>query len=115
MVYLKKRSHFKKILGAFTVIISLGLLAGCHHSSPEDKIQKVSERIASKLDFNDQQKNILNDITSDLKKDFKEEKNIRLSHQDDIKKLILADTLDKDKIKVLIKERQERMNAKIDK
>lgn len=108
------RRRWPKVLGILFAIGSVGFLAGCH-KSPEERMTAISEKIADKLDFNAQQKALLTDITSELKKDFTEEKNLRKSMKDDFKSMILADDLDKAKLKEHIKARQERMNSKIDK
>lgn len=75
----------------------------------------ISEKIASKLDFNDQQKALLADITNELKKDFADEKALRNAKQEEFKSMLLADELDRAKIKNLIKERQARIDSKVDK
>ncbi|WII70847.1 Spy/CpxP family protein refolding chaperone [Bdellovibrio sp. 22V] len=103
-----------KVLGILLAIGSVGFLSGCH-KSPEERISAISEKIADKLDFNEQQKALLGDITSEMKKDFAEEKNVRKGMKDTVKGLILADDLDKSRIKELIKARQARFDAKVDK
>lgn len=110
-----RKAKFGKVLGLLAAIASIGILAGCHRHSPEEKIQYVSEKIASKLDFNDQQKSLFEDITKELKVDFAEEKKIRLSLKSEVQGMIQSDQLDKVRVKSLIKERQDRMNSKIDK
>lgn len=90
-------------------------MMGCHHRSPEEKIEYISSKIASKLDFNEQQKGILKEITEEFKKDFAEEKLLRKSKLADMQALLLSDTLDTIKVKALIKERQARMDQKVDK
>ena len=108
-------ARFKKLFGLVAAIATIGFLGACHHHSAEDRIGFIGDKIASKLDFNDQQKTLLSDITQELKKDFSEEKNIRLSLKSEVENMIQSDQLDKERIKTLIKEKQERMNAKIDK
>lgn len=108
------KRKWPRVLGVLFAIGSVGFLSGCH-KTPEEKITAISEKIADKLDFNTQQKALLSDITSELKKDFAEEKALRKSMKDDFKNMILADDLDKAKIKEHIKDRQARMNSKVDK
>jgi Spy/CpxP family protein refolding chaperone len=108
------KSKWPKALGIILTVGGLSLLAGCH-KSPEERITKISEKIADKLDFNDQQKVLLSDITTELKKDFAEEKAYKQSMQGDFKAMLLAPDLDKAKIKDLINARHTRMDAKIDK
>ena len=58
---------------------------------------------------------VVKSITDEIKKDFSEEKKNRLAVREEIKKQILAPDLDQEKVKTLIKERQLRMNSKVDK
>ena len=113
MRYHAKRK-WPRALGILFAIGAVGTLAGCH-KNPEERISAISEKIADKLDFNEQQKVLLNDITSEIKKDFAEEKNRRQSMKDDFKNMILADDLDKAKIKEIINARHARMEEKTDK
>jgi Spy/CpxP family protein refolding chaperone len=108
------KSKWPKALGIILTVGGLSLLSGCH-KSPEERITKISEKIADKLDFTDQQKVLLGDITTELKKDFAEEKAYKQSMQGDFKAMLLAPDLDKAKIKEAIKARQARMDSKVDK
>jgi hypothetical protein len=60
------KSKWPKALGIILTVGGLSLLSGCH-KSPEERITKISEKIADKLDFTDQQKVLLGDITTELK------------------------------------------------
>jgi hypothetical protein len=109
-----QKSKIKKLGALVAVLVSGGLLMGCHRS-PEKRIDHISAKIASKLDFNEQQKGILQDITNEMKKDFADEKSIRTEKLNEMKSLLMAETLDTTKVKSMIKERQARMDAKVDK
>lgn len=109
------RRKWPRVLGILLAIGGVGMIAAGCHRSPEERMTAISEKIADKLDFNDQQKALLNDITSELKKDFADEKSLRDAKKEEFKSMLLADDLDKAKIKNLIKERQARMDSKIDK
>ncbi len=109
-----RRSKLRKVGALLAIIVGGGLMMGCHRS-PEDRIEHISSRIASKLDFNEQQKGLLKEITEEMKKDFAEEKSIRMGKFSEAKNLLLADALDTVKVKSLIKERQARMDQKVDK
>lgn len=112
------RPHFRRGFRALGILLAIGgigmMASGCHRS-PEEKMTAISETIAYKLDFNDQQKALLADIVGEMKKDFAEEKALRQSMKGDLKSMILADDIDKEKVKTLIKERQARMDSKVDK
>lgn len=75
----------------------------------------MSSRIAKKLDFNDQQKSLVKEITDEMKKDFVDEKKYRESLKVEIQKLIEAPELDQVRVKTLIKEKQARMDGRVDK
>lgn len=105
----------RRIAALFAVMLGgLGLTA-CKSHSPEARVDKISEKIASKLDFSNQQKDLLKEITSEIKADIATEKSYKLSMKDEIQKMILAPELDQEKVRSLIKARQERMNSKVDK
>ncbi|WP_413288432.1 Spy/CpxP family protein refolding chaperone [Bdellovibrio sp. HCB337] len=109
------RRKWPRILGMLLALGGIGVIAAGCNRSPEEKMTAISEKIADKLDFNDQQKGLLGDITNELKKDFAEEKSIRNAKKEEFKNMLLSDDLDKTKIKTLIKERQARMDSKVDK
>jgi outer membrane murein-binding lipoprotein Lpp len=104
-----------KIAALFAVIAGGIGLAGCRHSSPEARVDKISERIASKLDFNETQKDLLNAIKTEIKADMENEKKYRLAVKDEMQKMIMAPDLDQARLKDLFNERQQRMQVKADK
>lgn len=104
-----------RILGLLMAVGGAGFLAAGCHRSPEERMSMVSEKIADRLEFNDQQKALLNDIVADMKKDFAEAKARRESMKGEFTAMLMAQDLDKAKIKGLIKERQERMDVLSDK
>ncbi|KYG68339.1 hypothetical protein AZI87_03540 [Bdellovibrio bacteriovorus] len=108
------KRKWPRVLGVVLAVAGVGLMTGCHRS-PEERINAVSEKIADKFDFNEQQKALLNDIAADVKKDFAEEKAVRQSLYGDFKTMLLSEELDKAKIKEVIKQRQARMDARTDK
>ncbi len=105
----------KRITALFAILIGGLGLAGCKPNSPEARIDKISERIADKLDFTNQQKDLMKDITNQIKADIADEKSHKLALKDEVQKMILEPELDQTKVRELIKARQERMNAKMDK
>jgi outer membrane murein-binding lipoprotein Lpp len=105
----------KRITALFAVLIGGLGISGCKPSSPEARIDHVSERIANKLDFTNQQKDLMKEITNEIKADFADEKSHKLAMKDEVQKMILAPELDRTKVRALIMARQERMNSKVDK
>ncbi|MBX9768343.1 MAG: Spy/CpxP family protein refolding chaperone [Bdellovibrionales bacterium] len=103
-----------KVAAMAVALIGAGSLVACHRS-PEDRVEHISKRIASKLDFNDQQKALLSDITNEIKNDLREMKTYRESRFNEVEELLNATTLDKARIKARIKEQQEFREAKVDK
>lgn len=110
-----RNSKVKKIFVTIAMITSIGALSACRGHSPEKRIDRMAEKFSNKLDLNSSQKDIVKSITDEMKKDFAEEKINRLAAKEEIKKLVLSTELDQDKVKSLIKQRQERMNVKVDK
>jgi len=99
--------------------VSLGSVAGlsgCRHGrSPEERVQYMAEKLSDKLDFNAEQKALLAEITKELQADWAQEKQRRDAVRAEAEKMILSDSLDTARVKELIKERQSRMDSKIDK
>lgn len=109
-----KKHRIKRAIGLVFAIATIGAIVGCKHAPPEAKIEKISEKIASKLDFTEEQKALLAKITDDLKKDFAEERSLHQKNFGEIDQLLAADTLNTARIKELYLERQARMNSKLD-
>jgi hypothetical protein len=105
----------RKMIGIAIALIGLGTMTACHSRSPEAKVDHVASKVASKLDFNDQQKVLLDDIANEIKKDMQAEKALRLSMHDELKAMIASEELDKAKAKTAIKGKIERFEGKIDK
>jgi Spy/CpxP family protein refolding chaperone len=109
-----KNRRGRKVAALLLAVIGTGSLMACHRS-PEERVEHIGNRIASKLDFNEQQKALLQDITSEIKNDMKEMKASREGKFSEIEALLMAPTLDKAKIKAHIRERQELQASKVDK
>ena len=105
----------KKVMAVLALLIGGAGLSACNHSTPEERVDHISKIIAHKLDFNSQQKDLLANLTSELKSDIAEEKNYRVAHKAELQEMILAPELDQKKIKELIMARRQRMDSKIDK
>lgn len=113
----QKKNIWIKAFTLTALVFGAGGLSACRggHHSPEARIDHVSSRIVKKLDFNDQQKSLVKDITDEMKKDFAEEKKYRESLKVEIQKLIEAPELDQVRVKTLIKEKQARMDGRVEK
>lgn len=110
------RIHRKKRFFAVALaLISIGALSACHSKGPEARIDHVASKIASKLDFTNEQKNLLQDITAELKKDMQSEKEARLSMKSEFRSWISSNDLDKAKVKETIKAKMDRMEGRVDK
>lgn len=104
----------RRLIAVFAVIGAAGIFAGCKHS-PEERVDKISARVASHLDMNDAQKALLNDLTTEIKKDLREAKDDRQQKRKDFVSIILADDLDETKVKEMINDRQSKMDEKVQK
>lgn len=110
------RIHRKKRFFAIAMaLISIGALSACHGKGPEARIDHVASKVASKLDFTNDQKNLLQDITAELKKDMQSEKEVRLSMKSEFRSWISSNDLDKAKVKETIKTKMDRMEGRVDK
>lgn len=103
------------IIGMILAAGGIALASGCRHHTPEQRVAYVSEKIASKLDFNDQQKALLKDITDEVAKDMKEARERKKASAEEIKSMISGDVLNKTRVKELMKERQAFIDSKMDK
>lgn len=108
------RNHkLKKFALAIAIASIGGALTACHRS-PEKRIDHMSAKIASKLDFSDEQKRLLNELTEDIKIEFKQMKAEHKSKLSDIKAMIKSNDLDQAKVKSMMEERHKKMNLLLD-
>lgn len=103
------------LIGLLVAASGVAMATGCRNHSPEQRIAFVSEKIASKLDFNDQQKSLLKDITDEVQKDMKEARERKKAGAEEIKSMISGDVLNKARVKELLQQRQEFIDSKMDK
>lgn len=112
---MRHRRKFFKVVALMATVFGIAAFAsGCRHSSPEARVDHISDRIASKLDFNDDQKRLLKDITADIKADMAANKAKRDSFQNEMQAMIRSNELDQIRLKQLLNERHEQMSAKAD-
>lgn len=111
---LLKNRKLKKFAILVTVASIGGLMTACHHS-PEKRIDHMSAKVASKLDFNDEQKRLLNDITADLKTEFKQMKSEKKAKIAEIKAIIAGNELNHEQVKKLMDERRQKMDQLFEK
>lgn len=111
---MKLSSSFKKV-ALMAIISSSAFAVGCKHNSPEERIEKMSKRIASKLDFNEQQKSMLDQLAAEIKSDFAAEAPYRETLKEEFKKQVNATEIDQAKVVQLIRERKARMDARLEK
>ncbi len=110
-----RRFKQRRMIGITIALIGMGALTACHSHSPEAKIDHVASRVASKLDFSPEQKVLLDEIASEIKKDIQTEKEVRLSMRNEFRSWISASELDKTKVKETIKSKMDRMESRVDK
>ncbi len=108
----------QRTVKAVAVVFAIGALGaasgGCRGRSPEARVDHIADKIASKLDFTNEQKALLTKITDDLKKDFADERARKKALLPEMEQMLLADSLDQKRVKELIKARHDRMNSKVD-
>lgn len=110
-----RRFKQRRMIGIAIALIGMGALTACHSHSPEAKIDHVASKVASKLDFSPEQKVLLDEIASEIKKDIQSEKEVRLSMRNEFRSWISASELDKTKVKETIKSKMDRMEGRVDK
>lgn len=110
-----RRFKKRRMIGIAIALIGMGALTACHSNSPEARVDHVASKVASKLDFTPQQKVLLDDIASEIKKDIQSEKDVRLSMRNEFRSWISASELDKTKVKETIKSKMDRMESRVDK
>ena len=103
-----------KFAALVAVLAGSGVMMGCH-KSPEERVEKISSRIASKLDFNEQQKALLKEITDELKQDVTQNQQLRRSRFSEIESIVMSTDIDQTKIKEFAKGHQNHMEAMTDK
>lgn len=103
------------MLGIAVALIGMGALTACHSRTPEARVDHVASRVASKLDFTNEQKALLDDITTEIKKDMQAEKDVRLSMKNEFRSWINSSELDKTKVRDTIKAKVDRFEGRVDK
>ena len=105
----------KKSVKLFVLISSIGLFStGCSRS-PEKFADKITNKIANKLDLNDAQKDKLNKIKEPMLAEYKQRSNKRDEHKEVFRKMALSERLDKAEIKALMNKKRDKFEAKFDK
>ncbi len=113
-MFFSKQTRLRKTTALVAVLVAGGLLTSCNRS-PEEKIEKFSDKISSYLDFTENQDRILKEIASEAKKDYAAEREFRETIASEMEALLMAENLDTSRVKQIIEERSTRMNQKVDK
>jgi Spy/CpxP family protein refolding chaperone len=104
------------LVGAFA-LTSVAMASGCRHS-PEERAEKVSRHISSKLDLNDAQKAEFKKMTDEAIADFRSMSSNRKEVASEVEKQLAAQKADPTALKVLVAandvKRQELMAKWID-
>ena len=107
-----RRGH--RIFALLLAAVGTGSLVACHRS-PEERVEHVGNKIASKLDFSEQQRGLLKEIVEEIKIDLREMRAKREGKFNEFESLLMANTLDKEKVKAHIQEQQAYRDSKVDK
>lgn len=120
-IFLTKGSHFSKqgeermrvllsimILSIFTIVSMVNCEDKFRRMSPEKKAEKIVERISSKLDLNDEQKEKLNKIKDEVVAKIKENRKNRGKFSEEFAEDIKSDKLNRDKMLQFLNQRAEK-------
>lgn len=95
----------------FALIALIAGLMGCHHNkSPEDKAEWITDKIDSKLDLSDQQRQKLDDLAQTVLEQFKVQKEKREANQGKVKDLLLSDKIEPTEIVTMVNQHREGLN-----
>jgi periplasmic protein CpxP/Spy len=92
------------------LLICITFLGGCHRPSPEGVVDRITEKLKSKLDLNAAQQEQLEGIKQELKNKMAEMKKNHASKKEEFLSLLLSDTIDQAKLKTMVSERRARMD-----
>jgi periplasmic protein CpxP/Spy len=92
------------------LLICVAFLGGCHRPSPEGMVDRIAEKLKSKMDLNVAQQEQLDGIKEELKKKMSEMKKNHASKKEEFLTMLQSDTIDQEKFKKMINERKARMD-----
>ncbi len=107
---LKKRVLKALVVYVPVILVGLVFLGGCRHGGPDRIIDRITERLTSKLDLNAAQQEQLDGIKQEFKAKMAEMKKDRASAREELLAQLQSDSLDQARIKKLFNEKKARMD-----
>jgi periplasmic protein CpxP/Spy len=106
------KSKAVKALAVYVPILIMGmfLLGGCRHSGPERIIDRITERIKSKLELNVAQQEQLDAIKGELLAKMAEMKKDRISSREELLTQLQSDVIDQTRIRKLLDKKRANMD-----
>ncbi|NTU48142.1 MAG: periplasmic heavy metal sensor [Syntrophobacteraceae bacterium] len=101
------------LVGASVLHAHFRPLRGMDCYTPEERAEKIRERISRQLDLNDSQQKQLEGIVEDLMEKGQALRALRATSHQEILKILRSDTVDAKRIEHLASEHQERINELI--
>ena len=95
----------------FSSVLLLSL-AACDRT-PEERAERVVDKITSKLDLNEEQVGKLNVIKNQILKYREEHKDKKAEHEKVMTEMVLSTELDQEKIKIMLEEKTIDLNKKV--
>ncbi|MCX5804919.1 MAG: Spy/CpxP family protein refolding chaperone [Proteobacteria bacterium] len=92
------------------LLMCVAFLAGCQRPTPERMVDRITEKLKSKLELNAAQQEQLDGIKEELKKKMAEMKKNHASKKEEFLTLLQSDTIDQEKLKKMINEKKARMD-----
>lgn len=103
------------------IVLSLSLATSAvyagkkgNRGNPEERQKQMVEKVTKKLELNDEQQGKLKDLMAAVKKKREQMKEGRKEGQAEVKTLLLAEKLDKAKLKSLFEKRHEALKSNSD-
>jgi protein CpxP len=105
------RKKTVKVLAVIpALILGIVFLGGCRHSGPERIADRITERIKSKLELNEAQREQLDGIKQEVVAKIAEMKKDRKSTREELLMQLQNDTIDQGQIKKLLDRKRARMD-----
>jgi periplasmic protein CpxP/Spy len=92
------------------LLICVAFLGGCHRPSPEGMVDRITEKLKSKLDLNVAQQEQLDGIKQEVTKKMADMKKNHASKKEEFLTMLQSDAIDQTRLKAMVNERKTKMD-----